>query len=283
MTMVSHSGSNWTGNDINGIIIIMKKKIICTFLIAITVMLTGCGALVSLPDISSEEEGLITEYAAGLILKYDTKFVKGNLLDEDVLAKEEVKEKDAREKERAYRKAAEEYLAKKEAAKKEEEKNKNTDSSDKDGSASDGDAVAASEQTIDNIASFYGIEGFSVVYKGYELCESYSDSSMMGVDASAGKQLIVLNFDVANVSSETQNFDMFYRNPSFYLSIDGGKKVKMQGTLMFDDMSSYVGELEAGSSKSMVLIFDIDSDISSIGNIVLTAKNGSDKGNMILQ
>ena len=262
----------------------MKKKIICTFLLAVCVALNGCGALVTLPDISQEEEELITEYAAGLILKYDTKFVKGNLLDDDILVQEEAKEKDAREKERAYRKSAEEYLAKKEAAKKEDAQRDDNNKETGNTASSEGEGGAASvEQQIDNIASFYGIDGFDVVYTGCELCDSYSDSIMMDVDSSKGKQLIVLGFQVTNVSGETRNFDMFYKNPAFYLTVDGGKKVKMQGTLMFDDMSSFAGEIGAGNSQPMVLIFEIDDNITSVGNLVLTAKNGVEKGSIVLQ
>lgn len=261
----------------------MKKKIISILILAMCIALSGCGGLVPYPDITEEEEELITEYAAGLILKYDTKFAKGNLIDEDELAQAEAKEKEARAKERQYKKTVEEYLAKKEAAKQEEEKQKQQDSTDASGNGNDDSTASVGEQPIDNIASFYGIDGFNVTYTGYELCDSYSDSIMMDVDASAGKQLIVLGFDVSNVSNDVMNFDMFYKNPAFYLTIDGGKKVKMQGTLMFDDMSSFAGEIGAGNTQPMVLIFEIDENINSIGNMVLTAKNGSEKGSITLQ
>lgn len=282
-----HSGLNWTENDINVIITTMRKKIISVLFIVLSLALTGCGALVQIPEMSEKEEELITEYAAGLMIKYDTRFGKSNLLDEEELEDALNKEKLAREKERAYKKAAEEYLEKKNAAKKESEKNKadseasqNNSSSDSDNQSGEGTSM---NPTIDDIASFYGIDGFDVRYTGYELCKSYSDSVLMDVDADPGKQLLVLEFDVSNVTSEVQNFDMFYKTPGFSVNIDGGSKIKSQGTLMFDDMSAYVGEIGPGASQSMVLIFEIDENIGSFGSLVLNAKNGSDKGSIILQ
>ena len=47
----------------------MKRITIFLFGIVATVMLAGCGAM---PDLTQEETQLISEYAVGVLLKYDT-------------------------------------------------------------------------------------------------------------------------------------------------------------------------------------------------------------------
>lgn len=259
----------------------MRKKAILVLMLCCSLILGGCSSIVDFPELSEDKEELITEYAAGLLLKYDTKYSAGNLLQDEELASEAAEEKSDREKERAYKKSAEEYLAKKEVA--QADKNKQDQDSSTDDNSSGGAGAASSEQTIDNIAGFFGFDSFSVNYSGYEICSSYSDSSAMEVDATAGKQLLVLKFDVMNQGSETANFDMFYKNPGFSVSIDGGSRIKSQGTLMMDDMSSYVGEIQSGEMQPMVLLFEIDESATSVGSIVLTVRSDSDKGTIILQ
>ena len=258
----------------------MRKMTLFALLLTFSLALTGCGALVEMPEISDEEEELITEYAAGLIIKYDTKFVGTNLLDDEALAFLDAKEKEAREKERAYKKAAEEYLAKKQVAMQAD--NKEEASADEENNE-EASAKTSKEPTVDNVASFYGLDGFSVNYTGYQLVSTYSDSVMMEVDSSAGKQLLVLDFDVVNTGSAENNFDMFYKNPGFAVSVDGGSNIKSLGTLLFDDMSSYVGAIEAGGSRHMVLLFEVDDSISSIGSLDMTVRSGMDRGTLRLQ
>jgi len=227
-----------------------------------------------MPELSEEETELVTEYAAGLMLKYDTRYSSKGILNDDELEAMMEKEAAQREKERAYAESAKAYQ--------ESLNNKQTE----DASQTETVSHESSDPTISNIASFFGIDGFDVAYSGYELCDSYpssGDSLLMAMDASEGKQLLVVNFNVANVSSDSGTFDMFYKSPGFTLNVNGDTKVRQQATLLLDDMAAYNGTIGMGSSENMVLIFEVGDDISSISSLVLTAKNGSEKGSITLQ
>ena len=51
----------------------MKKKLVVMLCImTMTLSLSGCGN--AIPDMSEEESAMITEYAAGLLLKYDKNY-----------------------------------------------------------------------------------------------------------------------------------------------------------------------------------------------------------------
>ena len=110
----------------------MKKKLLtlslCTLMVA---MLSGCGPIPELPEMTEQQEKLITEYAAGLLIKYDNAY-DGGLLTEDALAKAEAKEIEQREKAERQKQLAEEYVAKSEKAKKEKEAKKSEDKKKKD-------------------------------------------------------------------------------------------------------------------------------------------------------
>ncbi len=271
-----HSGLNWTENRGSAIFETMKisKKQINFLLIMCSAFLLGCGSA-TIPELSDEASLQIIEYATGLMLKYDTAY-SSRLLSDKEMEEKEAEEAKERERENAYKEAAKKYQEIKENADKEKANSKSSASS----------ASAPVEQQLSDIGGFYGIEGVSVSYTGYELTASYPNSGedlLMAMDASPDKQLLILKFDVANISDENVNFDMFYRNPKFSISIDGEKSINHQSTLLLDDMAAYVGEISAGDTVPMVLIFEVPKDLSEIGNVTLSARNSDGKGSITLQ
>lgn len=252
----------------------MKRKIATLLCLCASLALTGC-SLVDYPELTEEETNLVTEYAAGLVLKYDTSISSGSLLKDSDLEKEEAKEAERRAKEEAYKAAAEKYLANSSKAK-----------SESDSSSSEQAAVAETAPEVSNPSSFYGMDEFQVSYTGYSLTESYPedgrDDFFMALDATDGNQLCVVKFNVVNTSAEEADFDMFSKNGSFYIVIDGNNKVYSQPTLLLDDMSTYKGKLAPGEYNEMVLIFEVPDGTTSIGSMSLTMKNGDSKGTMKL-
>ena len=243
--------------------------------------LTGCG-LVTMPELTEEQTELVTEYAAGLILKYDALAPQSELLNEEDLATLEAQEAEKRRKEREAKAAAEDYLAKKANAEKEKKEAKDKQSCD-----SESFKKKDEDAQVGDLAQFYGMEGFSISYKGYELTDSYPTSGedlLMAMDATEGKQLCVLKFDVTNNSGSEQTFDMFYHNPNFYITIDGGEKIHQQYTLLLDDMAASNDAMASGETFERVLIFEVPDSIGDIGSMTMQAKNSDGvKGTMVLK
>ncbi len=251
---------------------------------ALGMSMCGCG-LVDMPVLTEEQTALVTEYAAGLLLKYDSEYDgDDSLLDDEELAKNEELEAQIRERERAAKAAAEDYLAKQANAKKDKNKDKKDSSENSDGDQAKSEP---SEQTIDDLAGFYGMDGFDITYKGYSLSYSYPDSGedmLMAMDATAGNQLCVLKYDVTNNSGSDATFDMFYRSPNFYLSVNGEPKVHQQYTLLLDDMAASNDVFAAGETQERVLIFEISDSVSGVDSMTLSAKNSEGaKGSVTLQ
>ncbi len=242
---------------------------------------SGCG-LVEMPELTEEQTELVTEYAAGLILKYDLSNPESDLLSEEELARLEEEERLKREKERAAKAAAEDYLAKKANADKEKEQKSSDSSKDQSSGGSQN-----TDQAVGDLAQFYGMNDFSISYAGYEITDSYPSSGedmLMAMDATPGKTLCVLKFNVTNNSAAQATFDMFYRNPNFFLTIDGGEKVHQQYTLLLNDMAASNDPVEPGQTLERVLIFEVPNSVQSIGTMSLQAKNQEGvKGTMNLQ
>ena len=74
-------------------------------------------------DMTEEQEQLLIEYAAGLLLKYDKAF-DGGLLSEEALAKAEEKEIEIQKKAEREKQLADEYIEKSKKAQEEKEKQK---------------------------------------------------------------------------------------------------------------------------------------------------------------
>lgn len=253
----------------------MKKRITGFIILISAALLSGCGE--TIPEISQEQTELITEYAAGLLIKYNSLPDK-NLLNEDEMKEQEQIEALAREKEKKKKDAEKAYLEAKEAQEKEKENKQEKKSSD---SASKPDAV------IDDLAAFYDLNDFSILYSGYQMCQSYPDESrddyFLAMDATEGKQLCIVKFDVTNTSDAESDFDMFARKGVFYLSIDGADKIPIQSTLLLDDMASYKGMIAPGNTEPVILVFEVDDTISQPGTMELTARYGDKKGTVTLQ
>ncbi len=261
---------------------IYRRLIPSVAIVLSAVTVCGCGQT-DMPELTEEQTELVTEYAAGLILKYDITNPGDDLLSPEQLAKLEEEERIKREKERAAKAAAEEYLAKKANADKEKKEQKSSDGSDNNSSG----GSQSNDQAVGDLAQFYGMSDFSISYAGYELTDSYPSSGedmLMAMDATAGKTLCVLKFNVTNNSAAQATFDMFYRNPSFFLTIDGGEKVHQQYTLLLNDMAASNDPFEPGQTLERVLIFEVPDSVQSVGTMSLQAKNQEGvKGTMNLQ
>ena len=62
-------------------------SVVCGLIVAMS--LTGCGFIPELPTLTEQQEKLITEYAAGLLLKYDNSYDSGLMTDEALAKAEE--------------------------------------------------------------------------------------------------------------------------------------------------------------------------------------------------
>lgn len=244
-----------------------------TFLWGITaaVLMTGCGSVV--PDLTEEETEIISDYAAGVLLKYD-RVSKGRLLDVPEYEEEENKKA---EWERALEEAAEQPEEEESAP-----EESGTDDTEVIDVSQDGEAAAVPS----TIEEFYGIQGITFQYTGYELADSYPSGTeeevFFAMDATEGMQLLVLKFTASNGSQENQTLNMLEYGARFRISVNGGSGESALSTMLLNDLQTYDGVIPAGSDVELVSIVEVPQSIT-VETIDFTLRGEADSSVINLQ
>ena len=210
------------------------RKLGLTLAVAASLCMTACGA--SIPELTEEQNALVVEYAAGLLLKYDANYE--NRLVEEAEPEEEppavTEEPPAEEPQPAEEQETEAP-----------------------------EVVDISE------------EPEAVVYHSIE--EFY------GIDASEGCKLVVMHFDVTNVSGQDKALDMLSLNTKFKISFNGESPRYALTTMLTNDLASYNGSIAAGAKEELVLIAELQEDkAQSIQTISLIMRNAADEATLPL-
>lgn len=280
------------GYERNQIIGMGRRKLGIVFLIIAAMGFTGCGN--SIPEMTEEQNSQIVEYAAGLLLKYDENY-DSRLVDMQQNT-EEAAEEEAQEPEKPatdHDGAAEQQP---------EESNTGLPASDgtsgrgaDEGETTDGQNAAAEEEEVlvnQSIDEFYGIEGITIRYTGYELKDIYIESDAeqeptniaLAITASRGCKLLILNFDVSNTGEEDRTIDMPAAGSKFKISINGEAPKYALTTMLANDLSSFVGTVSPGTAQKLVLVGEIPEEREdSIESISLVMKNVSEDATTFLE
>lgn len=270
------------------------KKFTCVICITALLVLTlaGCG---SVPDMTEEQEEMVSEYAVSLLLKYD-EANHSRLVDVDstIAAYEAAKKLHDQAEEAYYKRIEEEENKRREEAQNQDDKNseysQNTAASDNDGNGHGNDGEdgygrndgSGGAVVVDNasIEEFLGLSGFGFVYAGFDIMNDYPEDSMDFVpyiSASEGGDLCVVYFNVTNMSSDSKTLDILNMVPMTYfkLAINGDNFHSVLRTLLEDDMAVYEGDFAPGETKRLVLITEVREG-TQISTVDLRITQGSD-------
>lgn len=247
----------------------MRKA--CTFLCGImaAALMSGCGA--QMPDLTQEETNLISEYAVGVLLKYD-KYHSSRLVDTtgyDTAADttEEISEE----------------MPEQPPEEQSEPEEVSTDGTEVVDVSEDEEA----QQVPATIEEYYGIQDFTFLYTGYELVQNYppdaaEDDVFFAMDATDGMQLLVLKFMVTNNSSMDQTLNMLEHGARFRVSVNGGATQGALATMLLNDMQTYDDVIQAGSSMELVSIIEIPQS-TSVETLEFVLRGGEENATMVLQ
>lgn len=248
-----------------------KKSVYAMLFVAVASLLGGCGA--TLPELSEEDYALVAEYAAGELMKYN-KLNEGRIVSDEVIAEQLAKEEQ-------FRRNTQEYLEKVQREKEEEKK------SDSEGGKTSAAGSSKMAETSD-IASFIGLTPLTVTYTGVEVCDSYPQSSAeefyFAMDATEGKDLVILKFDVSNPSDTDVDVDVLESGTGFWVSFQGESAVSILATMLPNDFATLKQVVPAGSSEEVVLVLELDEGATeNIGSISMLMRNDRGTARTVLQ
>lgn len=234
-------------------------------IVLLAVIMTGCGN--AIPDMSEEQQELVAEYAAGVVLKYDknheSKLVALTLEEdgEEALAEEsEVPEAPENEQEPA------------------------TDVPEQ---AEIIDNTENAETVVQNIESFLKLDSVKITYTGYEMDDFYPNESegegyYFIMNATEGNKLLVLKFLTENISASDVELSMAQSNVRFKVMIDGVEKNALT-TMLLNDLAFYKGTLALGESTELVLVCEVSNEQAErISSLSLIMKSVDDTATISL-
>lgn len=232
---------------------------------AAALLMTGCGAM---PNLTQDETELISEYAVGVLLKYDTAHGRRLVDTSGYMPAEEEPEPEE---------TVEEPIEEKEAETETEE-------------PVVVDVSQEEEQTqpeITSVEQYYGIPNIMITYQGCEVTDSYppageEETLFFSMDATPGNQLLVLKFSAQNLSGEDQTLNMLGYGATFRVSVNGEPSRGALATMLVNDMQTYDSVIPASSSVDLVSIVEVPQGTNP-GTIDFILRGGETDGTLHLQ
>ncbi|MCR5269067.1 MAG: hypothetical protein K6E16_11185 [Lachnospiraceae bacterium] len=256
-----------------------KKRIFIVALCALMLCsLCACGLFPSL-DLTKEQSGLVAEYAAGLLKKYDRNGAR--LMNPDaVKTPEEVPEEPEPTPEPEP--SPEETVPEAGDGASQSQEDPSFEDLSAQESADDlgvedlsGEDVAFS---VMSIAECLKLQNIDVNYKEMELCDTYPEhpdnSWLISMSAREGKKLAVLHFTLENNSDSDTECDILHAGKQYRLIVNQEKRINETVTVLMDSFSQFCATIPAGASEDVVLIFELDNDLAdSIRTLDLIIKD----------
>ena len=265
----------------------MKRSFIpiVSLIISATLLFTGCA---SYPDLTEEENELVSEYAVSLLLKYDSENHSRLVDTSEFLNKYNTALTNREEAKRAYEAARQlEEETRRQEAEAQEQANAgsaSSSSSSSSGSQSGNDGtggatvIDSSEPTV-SLEQFLNCNDFSIKYAGYMLTDSYPQGStdyFFAMDATQGNTLMVVSFNVTNNGS-AQQLNIYAEAASFKLNVNNQGYKTVFPAMLEDEMSNFLGDFSSGETKKLILIYEVpdDTSVSSLSMMVSTKAKGA--------
>ena len=239
---------------------IWKRRLLAGLIACGIFVTTGCGQVIDLTD---EENHLIAEYAAELLLKYDRKYDTRYNPDELEDTTETMTETDA------TTEATTEVVSTTEAATTEQDApadGQTTQAQPVTDEAVKEDIGATVDSDFD-IAAFVGESRISVRYAYYMVVDSYpsydQDGMYIEVQAPEGYKLLVLKFEVENKTNEEQAVDLYNKDVNYNIVVDNSRTTKQMLTILADDLYTYDKTIQASSREEAVLLYTVSDSVAN--------------------
>ncbi len=240
--------------------IIWKRRLLAGLIACGIFVTTGCGQVIDLTD---EENHLIAEYAAELLLKYDRNYDTRYNPDELEDTTETMTETDA------TTEATTEVVTTTEAATTEQDApadGQTTQAQPVTDEAVKEDIGATVDSDFD-IAAFVGESRISVRYAYYMVVDSYpsydQDGMYIEVQAPEGYKLLVLKFEVENKTNEDQAVDLYNKDVNYNIVVDNSRTTKQMLTILADDLYTYDKTIQASSREETVLLYTVSDSVAN--------------------
>lgn len=213
----------------------IKRKYILSFCLCCTMLiLAGCAES---KELTEEQQDVIAEYAAGIVLQHDEGYSRRLVKQENVPVVTPVPT------------ATPQVTA---VPVSEEAVSEGTDVKD-----------TTEEVSLNDL---YQVAGMEAAYKSYSVCREYTKE----IRAAKDECMYVVSFQVKNTTQKALKVDLSKRQIRYVLEADGEQYVAHMSFLKNGGMNFLETTLKAGSSEKAVVIFKLPEKAKNAKNVVLT-------------
>ena len=234
-----------------------RKKLSMLLLCFMMLGLTACGN--AIPEMTEQENAMVSEYAANLLLQYSGSYHSRLVDTSDASLQPDDKQDIERENKQESGQTAAESV--------------NDDvQSDDYGQAADTQDMDSGEQAESvlpentpamTIEMIHGLQGVSVQYTGYRLCDSYPEESaseedlFFAMQAASGSKLLVLDLNVVNQTDAAVTCNTIAIPAKYRVVLNGEHTQNVLVTMLLDDFSAMDIQLEPGETRHAVLVAEL--------------------------
>ena len=235
----------------------MKRKIGYFLVFGMLVML-GTGCTNSIPDMTEEETRMVEEYAAQLLLKYDSNY-QASILDETQMQEAE--------EDLIHRAEVAVQIEQMKEAQEEEESEED-----------DTEPDVPEEPAYTDIDTFFTLDGLDIVCDNWSVTDVYpitvSENDWQGVSrATNGNDLVAFEFTITNLTDADYYLDMASEDVNISFKINDSITKAALTTLLTNDFIMYRDTIPAGQSATAVLLIELsEEDAQALTNIVMIMK-----------
>lgn len=216
----------------------VNRKYILSLCLCLSIFtLAGC---VESKDLTEEEQDMIAEYSAGVLLQHEDSYDRKLIKQEIVLTPEPVVTPDAT------------------PAPVETEASESV--------AADGEEDAGNEMPLNDL---YHVAGMKVSYDSYEVCKEYTPEVVAGPE----KRMFVVKYTVKNTTAKPLKINLTKRKIAYRLNLDGTDYDADPAFLENGGMNFLKTTIKANSSEKAVVVFEIPKTAQNPGSAVLTVKD----------
>lgn len=225
----------------------MKKRQILSLCLCFSMlMLAGC---TQGRDLSEEQQDLIAEYSAGILLQHESSYEKRLLKQEETEGPAET----AQPLETASPTP------------------ESTPSQMPDREAAD------EEETVNEIPlnDLYKVPGMNVTYESYTFCREYpKKSSVFQMTAKKGERLLVVKYKVKNTTAKSLKVNLIKRKIGYTMNLDGTEYEPTIAIQKNGGLNYLKTTLKPHSSQQAIVVYNIPKASMNPEHIVVTVKDG---------
>lgn len=208
---------------------------------AIASVLTGC--VDNMPELTEEQSLLIAEYAADLLMEYSPNYGP-RVVDVEEITEETMQETTTEDADEEDMQEVEETQMETEEVTEE---------------ITETETMQIQPQDVD-FAEEMQLDAFTLQYVSCDICDSYpKDVTGYRVSAGIGNELLVVHFDLTNVTQEKQECGIYKKSPSFKVTTQSGA-AKSMTTMLDNDLTTFINTLDAGETEDVVVIFELSAE-----------------------